>query len=98
MMADANITEAIIYMINSIGSAGSTLDIGRQGMQRSSESMQDSASKIASLATKPADSAGVGDVVEPLVNLRIQQNLFDASARVVQAGSDTLGALIDIKA
>lgn len=99
-------------MINSIGSAGSTFDIGRQGLQRSSASIQNSAAEIAGLAaatpqtaaptastaaTPPAGAAG-GEIVEPLVNLNVQQNLFNASAKVVSVGSETVGALIDIKA
>jgi hypothetical protein len=98
-------------MVNSIGAAGSSFDIGRQGLQRSSASIQDSAAEIAGLAAAtpqaPAPTAPVsaaapaaagGEIVEPLVNINVQQNIFNASAKVVDVGSATVGALIDIKA
>lgn len=95
-------------MVNGIGSGGSAFDIARQGLQRSSESMQSSAQDIASLATKsvggtsvggtPSAEASVMDVVEPMVNMKIQQNIFDASAKVISVSDDMLGSLLDIKA
>lgn len=36
-----------------------------------------------------------GDIVEPLIEQRQQQLIFDASANVVQATNETLGKLID---
>ena len=36
-----------------------------------------------------------GDVVEPLIEQKRQQLMFDASANVVQAANKTLGSLID---
>lgn len=35
------------------------------------------------------------DIVEPLIEQKRQQLLFDASANVVKAANDTLGSLID---
>ncbi len=52
-------------------------------------------------ATGLAESSGGayasqhGDVIDPLLEQRQQQLLFDASAKVVGAASDTLGSLID---
>ncbi|WP_018275703.1 hypothetical protein WKI13_18835 [Teredinibacter turnerae] len=38
-----------------------------------------------------------GDIVEPLIELRRQEQLFDASANVVSVADKTLGSLIDVK-
>lgn len=38
---------------------------------------------------------GNGDVVEPLIEQKRQQQLFDASANVVQVANENLGRLID---
>lgn len=40
-------------------------------------------------------SASQGDIVEPLIEQKRQQLLFDASASVVKTASETLGTLID---
>lgn len=38
------------------------------------------------------------DVVEPLINLRRQEQLFNASAQIVKTADQTLGSLLDVKA
>ncbi|MDN3637619.1 hypothetical protein QWY82_02245 [Simiduia curdlanivorans] len=38
------------------------------------------------------------DVVEPLINLRRQEQLFNASAQIVKTADETLGSLLDVKA
>lgn len=42
-------------------------------------------------------SAFAGDIAEPLIELRRQELLFTASARVVSVADDTLGSLLDVK-
>lgn len=37
-------------------------------------------------------------IAEPLIELRRQEQLFDASAKVISTADDTLGSLLDIQA
>jgi hypothetical protein len=54
------------------------------------------ASNTVGAATAGAKSgSSTGDLVEPLIEQKRQQLLFDASANVVKAANDTLGRLID---
>ncbi|GAA5317447.1 MAG: hypothetical protein AseanaTS_26520 [Candidatus Pelagadaptatus aseana] len=76
----------------------SVISIGSSGLQRSQQSMAQSAQEIASVGTTQKETSTTQDLVEPLINLKREQQVFDASARVVQVGTDTLGSLLDIKA
>lgn len=76
---------------------GSVINQGLIGMQKSQSSMYQSAQQIAGMAKEGA-SASPQDLAENLVNLKVQQNLFDSSAKVVKTANDTLGSLLDIKA
>ncbi|TQV71832.1 hypothetical protein FKG94_19505 [Exilibacterium tricleocarpae] len=44
------------------------------------------------------NTGGGAGLVEPLIDLRIQQRVFDASARIVRTADETLGTLLDTKA
>lgn len=87
---------------------GSVVNQGLIGMQTSQASMLQSAQQIAQAGTTQAvqpGQAGAGaqngqqqDLAEPLVNLRIQAQVFDANAKVVKTADETLGTLLDIKA
>ena len=87
---------------------GSVVNQGLIGMQTSQASMLQSAQQIAQAGTTQAVQPGqVGagaqngqqqDLAEPLVNLRIQAQVFDANAKVVKTADETLGTLLDIKA
>ncbi len=76
---------------------GSVINQGLIGMQKSQSSMYQSAQQIAGMAKEGA-SASTQDLAENLVNLKVQQNVFDSSAKVVKTASDTIGSLLDIKA
>jgi flagellar hook protein FlgE len=76
---------------------GSVINQGLIGMQKSQSSMFQSAQQIAGMAKEGA-SASPQDLAENLVNLKVQQNMFDSSAKVVKTASDTIGTLLDIKA
>jgi flagellar hook protein FlgE len=81
---------------------GSVVNQGLIGMQNSQASMAQSAQQIAQAgtvqqATSP-EANQVNDLVEPLVNLKIQAQVFDSSARVVKTADETIGTLLDIKA
>jgi flagellar hook protein FlgE len=76
---------------------GSVINQGLIGMQKSQSSMYQSAQQIAGMAKESAD-VSTQDLAENLVNLKVQQNVFDSSAKVVKTASDTIGTLLDIKA
>lgn len=84
-----------------IGSGSSVLGIGLRGLQQSSQSINQSANDIAQAGTLQASREGTGstqDLVEPLINMKIEQNIFDASANVVKVGDEMIGSILDIKA
>jgi hypothetical protein len=41
--------------------------------------------------------ASVGDIAEPLIELKRQELLFTASAKLVNSASETLGSILDIR-
>jgi flagellar hook-associated protein FlgK len=77
---------------------GSVVNQGLIGMQKSQVSMQQSAQQIAQAGTTQRDNPQANDVAEPLINLKVQSQLFDSSAKVVKAADETIGTLLDIKA
>jgi len=78
---------------------GSMINQGLIGMQRSQAEILRSTEQIAAVVTAPAETPlGTSGLVEPLLNLQIQQSVFDSSARVVQVADQMLGRLVDIKA
>ena len=38
------------------------------------------------------------DLVEPMIDMMVEQNVFDASAKVVQASDRMMGSLLDVMA
>ncbi len=73
------------------------------------EQLQSSENSIRLDSNAPVDSAGAvvsegsfeassGSLVEPLVQLKESQQLFDASAKVIAVSSQTVGALLDVSA
>ena len=77
---------------------GSAVNQGLIGMQRSQTEISRSAQQIAQAGTTQKDNPAKNDLVEPLVNIKAQTQVFDASAKVVQAASDTIGTLLKTKA
>ena len=43
------------------------------------------------------EAADAGDIAEPVIELKRQELLFTASARVVKVADDTLGSLLDTR-
>lgn len=96
------------------GSSTSVLNTGLQGLQKAQKEILGSAQQIAELNIRPETQAGsAGEapqvpqgqqvaetqgVVEPLVNLKRQEQLFNASAQIVKTADETLGSLLDVKA
>lgn len=82
---------------------GSVVNQGLIGMQKSQSSMLQSAQQIAQVGTTqrnnpPGNNFQGNDLVEPLVNLKIQTQLFDSSAKVVKAADEAIGTLLDVRA
>lgn len=79
-------------MINSVLSAGV------QGMQQSQRQINQSASEIAKVSTSQTPLNTATELTEPLIDMKIEQNVFDASAKVVSSADAMLGVLLDTKA
>ncbi|MCP8899785.1 hypothetical protein [Gilvimarinus xylanilyticus] len=73
---------------------GSVVNQSLIGMQSSRAEITQSAQQI--------NQAAAGDtsqsLAEPLVNMQVQQQVFDSSARVLETANETMGTLLDIKA
>ncbi|MEL7400923.1 MAG: flagellar biosynthesis protein FlgE [Pseudomonadota bacterium] len=76
----------------------SVINSGANGLQRSSQALNNAAQEIASVGAARKETSSTQDLIEPLIELKREQHIFNASAKVVQVGSDTLGSLLDIKA
>lgn len=74
----------------------SVMNAGVAGIQGGLYSLNRSGQQIAQASVTPAEG-GQESIVEPLVNQIQAKNQVQASARVVEAGSETLGTLIDIR-
>ena len=46
---------------------------------------------------RPEQNANSGDIAEPIIELKRQELLFTASAKVVSVADQTLGSLLDVK-
>jgi flagellar hook-associated protein FlgK len=71
----------------------SALNAGYTGLQRATQQMDESSSKLAQLSTKP-------ETVNPtteLVNLKVAEQSGQASAKVVKAADEMMGTLIDVR-
>jgi len=79
-------------------SASSLLNTGLNGMQKSHQAIQQSASDVVRAGTVDKAISGTLDIAEPLLNIQQEQHVFDASAKVVSVADDLLGTLLDIKA
>jgi len=74
-------------------------------MQQSQQSIQSAASDVAALANvggtggvRPTQDVGIEGVVEPLIRMQQSQQVFDASAKVVEVGSQNIGTLLNTRA
>jgi flagellar hook-associated protein FlgK len=83
-----------------VGSAtsGSAVTQGLIGMQRSQAEISKSAQQIVSAGTTQRDNPAQNDIVESLVNIKAQTQIFDASAKIVKAADETIGTLLNATA
>lgn len=77
-----------------------TLSIGVQGIQDGMLGMENAARKIArgGVDGPQGSASGNGDLIEPIVELKLYQRSVEASAQVVKTADETLGTLLDIMA
>lgn len=78
--------------------SGAAVNQGLIGMQRSQSEMVRSAQQIVEAGTTQRDNPQANDVVEPLINIKLQSQIFDSSAKVVKSADETLGRLLDTRA
>jgi len=73
---------------------GSAVNQGLIGMQRSQTEIARSAQQIVQAGTTERENPAQNDVVESLVNIKAQTQIFDASAKIVKAADETIGTLL----
>jgi flagellar hook-associated protein FlgK len=77
---------------------GSAVNQGLIGMQRSQNEISRSAQQIVKAGTTERDNPAQNDIVESLVNIKAQTQIFDASAKIVKAADETIGTLLKTRA
>jgi flagellar hook-associated protein FlgK len=81
--------------INPNTNTGSALQQGLNGLQNSTRATVEAANELVSAGTLQRTTSVVTDIVEPVIEINRQQQLFDASAKVVQAADQNIGTLFD---
>jgi flagellar hook-associated protein FlgK len=74
----------------------SAIQIGFSGMRNAYAGMVQSSQQIASAGTQEY-GASMPDILENMVSLKENQQLFDASAKVVETSDQMLGTLLDVR-
>lgn len=74
------------------------MNIGLEGMQSSQREILKSADQIVKAGTVDKDTSTITDFAEPIVNMKYEQHIFDASAKIVKTADEMLGTLMNIKA
>lgn len=77
---------------------GSIMQTGLEGMRTSQNKISQSADQIVKASTLNKDTSSNGDIIEPIVDMKAEQHVFDASAKIVKAADEMLGTLMNIKA
>ncbi len=75
---------------------GSLMNTGVTGVQRGYDMLNQSADQLAK-ANVPVEKGGPEEIVTPLVDQMLGKIQVQASAKVIEVASETLGTLIDIK-
>ncbi len=75
----------------------SLLGAGLQGLQQSQQNINTAATEIAQVSTSsPLQSST--ELAEPLIEMTLEQQVFDASAKVVTTADEMVGTLLDTSA
>lgn len=81
-----------------MGPQGSVFNTGVNGMLRSYSQIARDANTIAQAGTTVAESKDtLGDITTAMVDMKVQEHLFSANAKVIKTADDMLGTLLDIK-
>ncbi len=87
------------------GSTSSLLGIGVQGMQQSYGRIEQAAGNIARSGTTSAESSEMSrdtgatmDIATNMVDMKFNQHIFDASAKVVKTADEMIGTVLDMHA
>ena len=75
---------------------GSVMNAGVAGVQRGYDQLNRSAEQITK-ANVPPEQGGPDELATPIVEQMLGKIQVQASAKVIETASDTLGTLIDIK-
>jgi len=70
-----------------------TIQTGLQGVQQGIDGVDRAATDI--VRTGTVDSVEGGEVVEPIIELRLYERSVQASAQVVRTADEVLGTLLD---
>jgi hypothetical protein len=70
-----------------------TIQTGLQGVQQGIDGVDRAATDIVRAGT--VDSVEGGEVVEPIIELRLYERSVQASAQVVRTADEVLGTLLD---
>ncbi len=76
----------------------SVMQTGLNGMQKSHAGIQRSGEQIVRAGTIDQNSSTINDFAEPIVNMKIEQQVFDASAKIVKTADEMLGTVLNLKA
>lgn len=77
---------------------GPAMQNGFAGMQASQQGMARAAQELVGVGTTRRDSVNATSYAEPLLDMKMEQRVFDASAKVVTATDESLGTLLDTMA
>lgn len=71
---------------------------GLQALNKSQDGINQAARELAKATLTPQGESPKPDIVQPLVQLRVEEINASAAARVIDVADKTLGQLLDIKA
>jgi hypothetical protein len=84
-----------------ISGSGNALSAGLAGIQQGEQKITQAAQEVASANTQrpvqPNQSTEQADLAKSLLDEKQGQRQVEASAKVVEAGSQMIGSLVDIK-
>ncbi len=70
---------------------------GMNGLRKNAHEIANAKSGVAA-DNNPAQASGINDLTKPLVDIKLNKLQVEMGAKVVQASSDMIGSLLDIKA
>jgi len=89
-----------LLRLGDIMSSIPAFDSGLQSIQKGMNGLKKNALEIANAKSSVTtnNNPGVNDVTKPLLDMKINRLQVEMGAKVIQASSDMIGSLLDIKA